>query len=141
MIYLKRAYEEASDQDGIRILVDRLWPRGVTKEKADIDLWLKDISPSDELREWFEHDPKKWVEFKKRYFEELHKKKDVIGHEPEQWEHFKEKYLTDFDKHPNILYQIKNLAKDHAVTLVYAAHDEQDNNAVALKEYIEREIR
>lgn len=141
MLYLKRAYEKASKQDGIRILVDHLWPRGVSKEEADLDLWLKDVSPSNELRDWFGHDPKKWTEFKKKYFEEIHKQKDVIGHEPEQWEEFKKKYLKDWDKHPNILHQLKELAKHHTVTFVYAAHDEQYNNAVALKEYIEEKVK
>ncbi len=140
MIQIKRAYVKASKQDGIRILVDHLWPRGVSKEEAHLDLWLKDISPSTKLREWFGHDPKKWPEFKKRYFAELHRQKNVIGHEPEQWEHFKKKYLKDFDKHPDIIAQLKALSKHHPITLVYAAHDEEHNNAVALKEYIEHTI-
>lgn len=138
MIFIKRAYEAASKKDGIRILVDHLWPRGVSKEKAHLDLWLKDISPSIELREWFGHDPNKWQSFVKRYFDELDTKTDIIGHYPEQWEHFKSKYLKEYDKNPNIFYQLKKLAKSHHVTFVYAAHDTEHNNAVALKEYIEK---
>ena len=82
MIQLKRAYEPASDHDGIRILVDHLWPRGVSKHEADIALWLKDISPSTELRQWFDHEPDKWAEFKKRYLEELKAKHHIVGHYP-----------------------------------------------------------
>lgn len=141
MITLKRVYETTTKNDGIRILIDHLWPRGVSKEEAHLDLWLKDISPSDQLREWFGHDPKKWEEFKKRYFKELQEKKNVIGHEPEQWEHFKKEYMPHFDKQPEILHQLKQLAKHHTITFVYAAHDEKHNNAVALQEYIEHHIR
>lgn len=142
MFKLKRAYETATSNDGIRILVDHLWPRGVSKEDAAIDLWLKDISPSTELREWFNHDPQKWIEFKKRYFIELHKKHTVIGHDPEQWESFKKKYLKDYDQdHFDIFKQLKKLALHHTITFVYAAHDQEHNNAVALQEYIEHHIR
>lgn len=74
MIRLKRAYDEPSKQDGLRILVERLWPRGVSKEKVAVDLWLKDLAPSTELRKWFGHDPKKWDEFRKRYWSELGEK-------------------------------------------------------------------
>ena len=72
-VQIKRVYEEPSTSDGKRILIDRLWPRGLTKEKAKVDLWLKDIAPSTELRQWFGHDPSKWNEFKKRYHDELKK--------------------------------------------------------------------
>jgi uncharacterized protein YeaO (DUF488 family) len=78
MIQLKRAYDEPSKQDGLRILVERLWPRGVSKEKAAIDLWLKDLSPSPELRNWFNHDPEKWDVFRKRYWSELEKKGGLL---------------------------------------------------------------
>ncbi|MFA5199307.1 MAG: DUF488 domain-containing protein [Candidatus Omnitrophota bacterium] len=111
MIKIKRIYETPANNDGFRVLVDRLWPRGVSKEKAKIDLWLKDIAPSDSLRKWFAHDAAKWVIFKQKYFSELSNKKDLIG-------------------------EIKKRAKD-GVTLLYAAKDEQHNNAQALKEYIE----
>lgn len=94
--------------DGFRILVDRLWPRGMSKEKAKVDLWLKEIAPSDELRKRFCHDPKKWVEFKKKY-------------------EIKLKNKTEF------LHKIKQAEKDNkTVTLVYSAKDEEHNNAVAL---------
>lgn len=96
--------------DGFRILVDRLWPRGITKEKAKIDLWLKDVAPSDKLRKWFGHDPKKWNEFKKRYFAELTNNPAVE--------------------------QLKKYIIKGNVTLLYSAKDENHNNAVALKEFL-----
>jgi uncharacterized protein YeaO (DUF488 family) len=77
-INLKRVYENPTKEDGIRVLVDRLWPRGLTKQKAKIDLWLKDIAPSTGLRKWFGHDPEKWKEFRKRYRKELKKNKEQI---------------------------------------------------------------
>lgn len=110
MIKIKRIYETPLDGDGFRILVDRLWPRGVSKDKAKIDLWLKDIAPSDQLRKWFAHDPAKWMEFKRKYFKELDKKKDLIN-------------------------QVPKKAKNN-ITLLYAAKDDKHNNAQALKEYI-----
>lgn len=112
MIKLKRAYDKAGDSDGYRILVDRLWPRGLNKSEAKIDLWLKDIAPSEQLRKWFSHDATKWLEFKQRYFEELSAKEEIIR-------------------------PIVEKAAASAITLVYAARDAQHNNAVALKEYIE----
>lgn len=112
MIRIKRVYETKSKDDGYRVLVDRLWPRGVSKEKAGLDLWMKDIGPSDELRKWFNHDPAKWEDFKKKYKQELKSKKD----------------LTD---------QLKKLEKEHAkLTLLYGAHDEQHNQAVVLAEVL-----
>lgn len=111
-LQLKRAYEAAEPSDGTRILVDRLWPRGVSKEKAALDDWMKDIAPSTELREWFGHDPAKWAEFQRRYRAEL------AQHGPE-------------------LDQIRALARKHKVTLVYSAHDEQHNDAVVLQEVLE----
>lgn len=116
MIQIKRAYEKPSKDDGMRILVDHLWPRGVSKEEAHLHEWMKEVSPSTELREWFEHDPSRWEEFKKKYFAELKDKKEHI-----------EKLI--------------DLAKHHTVTLVYGAHEEKYNNAVALKEYLEREAK
>ena len=77
-VNLKRVYEKPAKEDGIRVLVDRLWPRGLTKQKAKIDLWLKDIAPSNELRKWFGHDPEKWKEFRKRYQKELKENKEQI---------------------------------------------------------------
>jgi uncharacterized protein YeaO (DUF488 family) len=103
MVLLKRAYEPPSPEDGFRVLVERLWPRGLTKERAQVDLWLKEIAPSPELRKWYSHDPAKWVEFQARYRTEL-----------------EQKVLRD---HP-------------IVTFVYAAHDEERNSAVLLKEFL-----
>jgi len=104
---LKRVYEEPAPSDGTRILVDRLWPRGLTKEKAHVDLWLKDIAPSNELRKWFGHDPARWAEFRTRYHAEL-------KHNPEQMA------LLE-----------KAVAKGTA-TLIYGAKDEEHNEAVVL---------
>lgn len=112
MIKLKRAYDKADESDGYRILVDRLWPRGLNKNEAKFDLWLKDIAPSEELRKWFSHDVAKWSEFRQRYFRELSAKEELVQ-------------------------QIIEKAITGAVTLVYAAHDEEHNNAVVLKEHIE----
>lgn len=105
---LKRAYEPASPEDGYRILIDRLWPRGVSKEKAALDDWMKDIAPSAELRKWFGHDPGRWNEFRRRYRAELR-------------------------QHAEELDRIRHLAKSRHVTLVYSAHDEQHNDAVVLQ--------
>ena len=114
MIKIKRAYEKPSKDDGYRILVDRLWPRGVTKNKARIDLWLKEVSPSNELRKWFSHDLEKWNEFKKRYRIELKKNKDLLQ-------------------------KIKEVEKESKiVTLVYAAKDDAHNNAVFLLEELNK---
>ncbi len=110
MIKIKRIYDNPANEDGFRILVDRLWPRGISKEKAKIDLWLKDIAPSDQLRKWFAHDPVKWTEFVRKYFKELDKKKDFIDRIPRK--------------------------SKKVITLLYAAKDSQYNNAQALKDYI-----
>ena len=112
MIKLKRAYEAVAEDDGQRILVERLWPRGVTKEKAKIDLWMKEISPSPELRKWFGHDPEKWTEFRRRYSSEL-------------------------EKQPDLIEQLRQKARKGVVTFVYAARDEQHNSALLLKEFVE----
>jgi uncharacterized protein YeaO (DUF488 family) len=110
-IQLKRVYEEPSEEDGQRVLVDRVWPRGIKKEKAALDLWLKEIAPSTALRKWFGHDPEKWSEFQRRYRAELDKMTDTL--EP-----------------------LKEAIRKGKVTLVYAAHDTEHNNAVALKAYL-----
>ena len=111
VINIKRVYEEPTQEDGIRILVDRLWPRGLTKEKASVDVWLKEIAPSTMLRQWFGHDPDKWAEFQKRYHEEL-------------------------KKNPAQVALLKEQAKKGAVTLVYGAEDEKHNEALVLKEFL-----
>ncbi len=113
MIRLKRAYEAASRGDGLRILVERLWPRGVSKREAQIDLWLKDLAPSTELRRWYGHDPARWPQFRERYRAELKDKADVLA-------------------------LLKYVTEERTVTFVYAAGDEERNSAVALKEVVER---
>lgn len=111
MVKLKRVYEEPEKADGFRVLVDRLWPRGVSKDRAQLDLWLKEVAPSAELRKWFAHDPKKWSEFKKRYRREL-------------------------SRNP-ALAELKSAARKHkAMTLLYAAKDEERNEAVVLREVL-----
>lgn len=112
-VKLKRVYEPPSKDDGTRILVDRLWPRGLTKEKAKVDLWLKEIAPSTELRKWFAHDPAKWKEFEKRYTTEL-------KNNPEEVSALK-----------------KEIAKGPA-TLLYGARDEQHNEALVLQQFLKR---
>lgn len=107
-LQLKRAYVPAEPSDGVRILIDRLWPRGVSKAEAALDDWMKDIAPSTELREWFGHDPARWVEFERRYRAELR-------------------------HHTAELDRIRDLARTKTVTLVYSAHDEEHNDAVVLK--------
>lgn len=112
-ILLKRIYEKPTKQDGFRVLVERLWPRGLAKTEAKIDLWLKEAAPSSELRKWFSHDSSKWKEFKKRYFAEL-------------------------DQQIKILSPILKRTQHENVTFVVASREERFNNAVALKEYLER---
>lgn len=112
MIHIKRVYEKPSSKDGKRILVDRLWPRGLTKEEIAVTLWLKDVAPSTELRKWFAHDPEKWVEFQKRYKEEL-------------------------KENPEAMESLQKECKGHVVTLVYGARDETHNGAVVLKKILE----
>jgi uncharacterized protein YeaO (DUF488 family) len=114
MIRVKRVYEKPAKEDGFRLLVDRLWPRGLTKERARVDLWMKEIAPSDALRKWFGHDPEKWGEFVKRYRSELAKRKELLA-------------------------EVKRLEGEHGtVTLLYGRNDEKQNQAVliaaALKE-------
>ena len=110
-VTVKRAYEEPAPDDGTRILVDRLWPRGVSKEKAAIDLWLKEIAPSTELRKWFGHDPAKWDAFQERYRAELSANHDAIR-------------------------TLKAKISEGPVTLVYGAKDEEHNGAVVLKAFL-----
>jgi uncharacterized protein YeaO (DUF488 family) len=107
-IKLKRAYDAPSPGDGTRILVDRLWPRGISKQKAALDQWMKEIAPSTELRKWLHHDPKRWTEFRRRYTEELR-------------------------QHPDLVAELRSLAHEGTVTLVYAAHDETRNHAIVLR--------
>ena len=111
-IRLKRAYEKPAPDDGLRVLVERLWPRGLSKERAAVDLWMKDIAPSPELRRWFNHDPAKWDEFQRRYRAELRQKKDVVD-------------------------ELRQKCRDRTVTFVYAARDEEHNGAIVLRAYLE----
>jgi uncharacterized protein YeaO (DUF488 family) len=113
---MKRAYEEPSEDDGTRILVERLWPRGVSKDKAAIDVWLKDLAPSPELRKWYSHDLARWEEFRRRYLAELDEKRDEVR-------------------------ELKQRLKDGPVTFVYAAKDPEHNSALVLREYVERAPR
>ncbi len=115
MITVKRAYDPISRADGTRFLVERLWPRGLSKTKLHLDAWLKDVGPSTELRKWFGHDPNKWNEFRKRYRREL-------------------------DSHPDACQPIMSAARRSPVTLVYSSHDTEHNNAVALREYLEAKM-
>ena len=112
MIKLKRAYDKPSGDDGSRILVERLWPRGLTRERAAVDLWLKEVAPSPELRQWFGHDPAKWEQFQKRYWKELEEKEEAVQ-------------------------LLKQKGKQGTVTLVYAARDEDHNGGLGLKRFLE----
>ncbi len=114
-ILLKRVYEDPKVSDGKRVLVDRLWPRGVRKDKAMIDEWLKDLSPSNQLRKWFNHDPDKWDEFKKRYWKELESNKQLV-------------------------LRLAKEAKKSKITFVFGSKEKEFNNAVALKKYVENYI-
>lgn len=112
MVRVKRVYEKASKDDGWRVLVDRLWPRGLTKEAARADVWVKDVAPSDALRKWFGHKPEKWAAFQKKYQAELGKKKAL-------------------------LVELRKMEKEHGtLTLLYGAKDEEHNQAVALAELL-----
>ena len=110
-VRLKRAYEPPAASDGTRVLIDRLWPRGVRKDAAALDLWLKDIGPSTELRKWFGHEPSRWAEFRRRYADEIAQK-------------------------PQLLAQLRDIARQGVLTMVYSAHDEQHNDALVLQELI-----
>ena len=113
MIRIKRVYEPPAAGDGARILIDRLWPRGLSKDKAAVDEWLKDVAPSTKLRRWYGHDPAKWPEFRRRYAAEL-------------------------DEHPDSVSRLRALARRGTVTLVFGARDAEHSNAAALKAYLER---
>jgi uncharacterized protein YeaO (DUF488 family) len=115
MIHTKRVYDPALPADGTRVLVERLWPRGIKKEDMKMDEWLKDVAPSTELRRWFGHDPDKWDEFRRRYFLEL-------------------------DAHRPAWQRLVEAARQGPVTLLFSSHDTQHNNAVALKSYVEEHI-
>jgi uncharacterized protein YeaO (DUF488 family) len=115
MIKIKRVYEEIDRGDGRRLLVDRLWPRGITKDRAQIDGWLKELAPSNDLRTWYAHDPQRWPRFQQRYMMEL----------------------QDPGKTP-VLLELLAKAQEENVTLVYAAHDTERNNAVVLKNFLEQ---
>jgi uncharacterized protein YeaO (DUF488 family) len=112
-VKLKRAYEPSADEDGIRILIDRLWPRGISKKNAALDQWMKEIAPSTALRKWFGHDPARWDEFRRRYAEELH-------------------------QNAGLLDQLRSFARQGPITLVYSAHDELHNDAVVLRDLLFR---
>ncbi len=112
MIKVKRVYEPVSSADGTRLLVERLWPRGLSKLEVRVDAWPKDVGPSPGLRKWFSHDPKKWQQFRTRYFREL-------------------------DASPEVWQPILSAARDGNVTLVYSSHDTTHNNAVALQQYLQ----
>ncbi|UDL91779.1 DUF488 domain-containing protein [Mesorhizobium sp. PAMC28654] len=115
-LVVKRIYVPPASDDGQRVLVDRIWPRGVSKEDAALTLWLKEIAPSDELRKWFGHDPERWAEFRERYRVELDGNGEVVA-------------------------ELRNLLRHGKVTLLYGAHDEAHNNAAALAEYLLRHPR
>jgi uncharacterized protein YeaO (DUF488 family) len=115
-IKIKRVYEQPDKKDGERILVDRLWPRGLTREKASVDLWLKEIAPSTELRKWFDHDPEKWRRFRGRYETEIKHKDDLIK-------------------------ILKRKASEGTITLIYGAQDEKHNEALVLKQFLEKSER
>lgn len=110
-IKLKRAYAAKADTDGARLLVDRIWPRGLSKERAALDAWLKDVAPSTELRHWFNHEPERWEEFRKRYTKELEHRQEEL------------KLVADF-------------LKKGGITLLYAASDDEHNNAVVLRDFL-----
>jgi uncharacterized protein YeaO (DUF488 family) len=110
-IKLKRAYDRPTARDGTRVLIDRLWPRGVRKADAAIDQWIKDLAPSTTLRKWFGHDPARWDEFRRRYAAEVH-------------------------EHPEMLNRLRTMARRGTITLVFSAHDELHNDAVVLRELL-----
>lgn len=116
MIQVKRVYEPASKSDGARFLVERLWPRGIKKESLQVEAWLREVAPGAELRSWFQHDPARWAEFRRRYFQELQQR-------PQVWE------------------SLLARARRGRVTLVYSAHDTEHNNAVALKEFLDKKLK
>jgi uncharacterized protein YeaO (DUF488 family) len=116
LIKIKRIYDPPSDEDGYRVLVDQLWPRGLKKEEAQVDRWVKEIAPTTELRKWYNHDPDKWPEFKRRYFAEL-------------------------DEHTEFINEFTKTIKERNVTFLFSSKELKLNNAVALKEYIEKKSK
>jgi uncharacterized protein YeaO (DUF488 family) len=116
MLAIKRVYDPFDASDGTRLLVERLWPRGIKKTDLKLDAWLKDVAPSHQLRRWFNHDPAKWTEFRRRYFQEL-------------------------NAHPSGLDEILRAARRGRVTLIYSSRDTQHNNAAALKEYVDAALK
>ena len=122
LIRVQRIYDnpKGRNKDGFRILVDRLWPRGLSKDKVKVDVWQKDIAPSNSLRKWFGHDEKKWNEFKRRYFKELDKKNELVN---------------------MILCKVKEEESSSSITLLYGTKEDRFNNAVALKEYLDEKAK
>ena len=121
MIRVERIYNNPKrNNDDLRILVDRLWPRGLSKDKVRVDLWQKEIAPSNSLRKWFGHDEKKWNEFKQRYFKELDRKNELVD---------------------MILSKVKDESTSSTITLLYGTKEDRFNNAVALKEYLEEKAK
>jgi len=116
MIQLKRVYEKAGPRDGVRFLVERLWPRGLRKTELHMDAWEKEAAPSNELRKWFSHDPARWLEFQRKYVAELKMR-------PEAWQ------------------PILEAAQGGTVTLLYSSHDTEHNNAVALKRFLDKKLQ
>lgn len=117
MIFIKRIYDEPSPHDGFRVLVDRLWPRGISKEKADLDLWAKEIAPSTELRIWFNHDPEKFKDFEHQYIKELKSNNQAFNN------------------------FVKELSNHKTITLLYAAHDQKINQAFVLQKYLTKFVK
>src|SRR5512135_667912 len=115
-IRIKRAYDPPASSDGSRVLIDRLWPRGISKEKLKLEAWMKDVAPSNELRKWYGHQEEKWPEFQRRYFQEL-------------------------EAQPELVAELRKKARGHTLTLVYSTRETERNNAVALKIYLERRSR
>jgi uncharacterized protein YeaO (DUF488 family) len=115
-IRVKRVYDAPAAEDGFRVLVDGVWPRGLTKEEAHIDLWLREAAPSTALRQWFSHDPERWTEFRDRYFQEL-------------------------DQHPEVVRRLLSYATQGVLTLLFSARNREHNQAVALREYLLQRIR
>jgi uncharacterized protein YeaO (DUF488 family) len=113
-IRLKRVYEEPASDDGLRILVERLWPRGLSKERAAVELWIKEVAPSPELRRWYNHDPARWDEFRRRYRAELRRNKDAVE-------------------------ELRRECRGKTVTFVYAARDEEHNSTLVLKDFLEHD--
>ncbi|HET6726369.1 MAG TPA: DUF488 family protein [Gammaproteobacteria bacterium] len=112
-IYVQRIYDAPAKGQGARVLVDRIWPRGISRQDAALDHWIRDVAPSTELRKWFAHDPDKWAEFKRRYFKELDGAREAVD-------------------------ELRNAIGKRNATLLFAARDEEHNNAVALKEYLQK---